>query len=141
MSAPAYPDWQRQVLKLLTELYAQSKPDLPSRKGVVDAVKFAYVGEKDKKRLEMATKFAGSVLEEMGVRGEAALEAEVPFDERALCEGQMALVVREVPVEEKNVKVVSPEEAEKLVGGGALAAAAAQKALPGKPAFVFYKAE
>ena len=139
ITAPAYPDWQRAVLRRIADLHAVSKPELPPRKAVVDAVKFDHVGSADKKKLEQATKFAGSVLEEMALRGEAALELEVPFDESALVVAQMALVVREVPVEERNVRVVSPEEALKL--GQQAATAAAQKALPGRPAFVFYKAD
>ena len=139
ITAGAYPDWQRAVLQRLSELHQAVKPELPTRKGVVEAMKADYVGEKDKKKMEQATKFAGQALEEMGVRGEAALELELPFDERKLCEGQMQLLVREVPVEMGNVRVVNQDEAEKM--GVAEAASAAQKALPGKPAFVFYKAD
>ena len=70
------------------------------------------------------------------MKAEAALEEEMPFSEQQLCSAQLALVLREVPVEEGGVKVISDEEAEKLQVEGAQAAAS--KALPGKPAFLFY---
>ena len=134
ITAAAYPAWQRSVLAKLAQLYAQSKPEPPARKGVVDALKAEYSA--DKKQMEAATKFAGGVLEELKERGEAALEEEMPFSEQQLCSAQLALVLREVPVEEGAVKVISDEEAQKLEVEGAQAAAG--KALPGKPAFLFY---
>ena len=135
VTALSYPPWQRQVLQLMQELYAISRPEPPQRKAVVDAVKFSFSAEK--KTLEAATKFAGQVLEEMQAgRGEAALELETPFSEKQLMEEQITLVVREVPVAEASVRIVSVEEAEK--SGNAGLVAAAQKALPGKPTFAFH---
>ena len=134
ITAAAYPTWQRNVLSKLAQLYALSKPELPARKAVVDAIKFEY--SSDKKLLEAATKFAGGVLDELKERGEAALEEEMPFSEQQLCSSQLTLLLRELPVEESKVRVVSDEEASKLQVEGAQAAAS--KALPGKPAFLFY---
>ena len=134
ITAVAYPAWQRAVLAKLAQLWALSRPEPPARKAVVDAIKFDF--SRDKKLLEAATKFAGGVVDELKDRGEAALEEEMPFSEQTLCASQLALVLREVPVDESGVRVVSGEEAEKLQVEGAQAAAA--KALPGKPAFLFY---
>ena len=130
----AYPQWQQQTLGIVAKLYnSTSPPSVPERKDVIGALKTAFGG--DKKAMENSTKFAQQCVEDLSTRGADALDTELPFNELALLNEQIALVTRNLLVDAENIRV---ELVDVNVDVSSLPAAAT-KALPGKPSPYFYK--
>jgi hypothetical protein len=157
--AAEYPEWQVQVLKLVSAAWDElgRKADaLPDRKTIIPRLKSlpaATSGDAaaNKKMAEACTKFANTVLEDMAIRGAAALELSSPFNEQELIEKNRDFVLRDLGIE--NVQIKRGEEGPALAAPAAAGAAipspeqqavqvealAASKALPGKPSPYFFK--
>lgn len=154
--AADYPEWQATVLKLVSaaweELNGRTAGVYPDRKSIIGKLRGALPAG-DKKGLENATKFANSVLEDLSVRGAAALELASPFSEQELLESNWEFVLRDLGITRKDIVIKAgaegPAMPAPLPAGSppptaeqqqlAVEALAAAKALPGRPAPFFYK--
>lgn len=150
--AAEYPEWQVNVLKLVSAAWDEIGRDtnnLPDRKLIIPRLKTLPTAT-DKKSLENSTKFAQAVLEDLALRGAAALELESPFNERELLEAHMDFVLRDLGITDIEIKRGEEGPAIVVQAAGAPAptpeqqaqqveAIAANKALPGKPSPFFYK--
>lgn len=159
--AADYPEWQATVLKLIsaawTELNGRNPAEYPDRKLIIGKLRGALPAATpaDKKAVENATKFANSVLEDLALRGAAALELASPFSEQELLEANWDFVLRDLGITKQNIAIKQGAEGPALpapvAGAGAAAspeiqaitieALAAGKALPGRPSPYFYKAK
>jgi leucyl-tRNA synthetase len=148
--AAEYPAWQVAVLKLISAVWdesGRSDASLPDRKSIIPRLK-SLPNAGDKKALEASTKFANTVLEDLVVRGGAALELESPFNETELLQAHMDFVLRDLGIaaikltpstEGPALVVPAPAQMTPAEQQVQIESLAASKALPGRPSPYFYK--
>lgn len=122
--AATFPKWQTQVLELLTGLYKENKNQLPDNRVFAEACKKAFASHPDKKMVKNAMAFGGEVRTDFELRGEAALDTKMPFDEFSFLQTHVAWVTKGLKVTTKIESVSFEDETAEAGAGGAL---------PGKP--------
>jgi leucyl-tRNA synthetase len=108
--AKNYPGWMQSVLKVVA-------PVVEKENGWRDDKIMAAVKENEdtKKALKNVMPFVATLKEEYATRGKSALNLELPFDEKALFEGEEALIKRSLEVQ--TVEVTYDETATKCQPG------------------------
>jgi len=151
--APNYPEWQAKVLRLVDaaweEVSGRRVGEYPDRKMMLSKLREIF-DPKDKKAMENSTKFACSVLEDLVVRGAAALELESPFQEDELLSQHMDFVTRDLGIQHIELKrreqgpdmPPQPPKGQQMTPEAmaqSIEALAAGKSMPGRPQPYFYK--
>lgn len=126
--AKEYPDWQKQVINVLIQYFAdkeEGKEAVDFIKTIKDQIKGPKCG--------LALKFAAFMAKETETQGKEALKLEAPFDEQQLIESNKVFIFENMNAI-KNVRVVVDEAPEDIPNS----ANHKENATPLKPVLTFY---
>jgi leucyl-tRNA synthetase len=113
--AKTYPTWMQSVLKIVAPIVESNGNVWPDDKLIVAALKQNPATDPKDKSNKNVMPFVATLKEEFATRGKSTLNLELPFDEKALFEGEAELIKRNLEIQ--SVEVSYDEAAAKCQPG------------------------